>query len=135
MNTSFENLQIGDTVAISSHRIGSEGRRRLVKVTKITKAYFTVTIPSSNSGTAIEYVFNRKTGRLKGADAWNTDSAFIPTEQEIEDITNEQKSRRLRMTASFRLKQMSQFLSTFSDDELTKLNTFLDPFIKKAKSE
>jgi hypothetical protein len=24
MNTSFENLQIGDVVAISSHRIGSE---------------------------------------------------------------------------------------------------------------
>jgi hypothetical protein len=121
MNTSFENLKVGDTVAIFGR-----SKTTLAKVIKITKQRFTTVIRSSNDQ-ATEHIFNKNSGR----DIWCTVYAFIPTEQEIAKITEETERRRLVMAARFALKKTTDRLSDLSNDQLQALIVSLRPYYKK----
>jgi hypothetical protein len=122
MGKDFDNLQVGDTVAISDG-----GKRTLAIVIKLTKQY----IITSQAITRAESVFSRRTGWMKGGDMWHPVSLFVPTKQEIEEITQEQNQRRLRVAAAFALQQTKDRIQQLSEDELHSIIDALEPYYKK----
>jgi rRNA maturation endonuclease Nob1 len=122
MNKDFDNLQVGDTVAISDG-----DKRMLTIVVKLTKQYIT----TSQAIARAELVFSRKTGWMKGGDMWHPVSLFVPTKQEIEEITQEQNQRRLRVAAAFALQQTKAKIQQLSKDELQSVINALEPYYKK----
>lgn len=122
MSKGFDNLQVGDTVAISDG-----GKRMLAIVIKLTKQYIT----TSQAITRAESVFSRRTGWMKGGDMWHPVSLFVPTKQEIEEIIQEQNQRRLRVAAVFALQQTKAKIQQLSKDELQSVINALEPYYKK----
>ena len=131
MNKDFNNLQVGDTVAISNG-----GLRILATVFRSAKGYIATRWANGDTG----WVFSRKTGLIArwnlvegtgSGDKWNTISLFVPTEQEIEEITQEQNQRRLRITAAFALQQTKDRIQQLSEDELRSIIDALNPYYKK----
>ena len=139
MNKDFDNLQVGDTVAISDG-----DKRMLAIVVKLTKQYIT----TSQAITRAELVFSRKTGWMKGGDMWHPVShycvtidggggmegqhgLFVPTKQEIEEIIQEENQRRLRVAAAFALQQTKAKIQQLSEDELQSVINALEPYYKK----
>jgi hypothetical protein len=129
MNKDFDNLQVGDTVAISDG-----GKRMIATVVKLTKAYITIRIVNAKAESALS-AFSRKTGLMKGSQEWHpTSTLFVPTKQEIEEITQEQNQRRLRIAAAFALQQTENRIKQFSEDELQSIINALEPYYKRPMS-
>jgi len=122
-NRNFEDLKIGDIVACADHI----GRKvSLLEVTKVTKATFT----------AGKTVFNKSRGDARGkGNAWIYPSAWIPTEEEKQEIANTIKTRKLRTQARFVLQQVGNVFEQLSDNELVLLIQELRPYVDKRKAE
>lgn len=82
MNENFENIKVGDVVAWNL-RYGSG--MMLAKVENVTKTMFT----------ANGIRFNKKTGRSVGSDSWSAVYAFIPTEEQVKTIKEDNTRRKL----------------------------------------
>jgi hypothetical protein len=122
MSKGFDNLQVGDTVAISDG-----GKRMLATVFKLTEGYIVTRWANGKT----ESVFSKKTGWMNGEDMWHPVSLFVPTKQEIEEIIQEQNQRRLRVAAAFALQQTKDKIQQLSNDELRSIINALNPYYKK----
>jgi hypothetical protein len=122
-NRNFEDLKVGDVVACAVH---IDRKMSLLKVAKVTKTTFT----------AGETVFNKSSGDARGkGNTWIYPSAWIPTEEEKQEIANSIKTRKLRTQARFLLQQVSQVVEQLSDNELALLIQELRLYVNKRKAE
>jgi hypothetical protein len=117
-NQNFQNIKIGDIIAVTDRT-----SIMLLEVTKVTKATFATE----------KHVFNKSNGELRGSsrDPWSHVFAWIPTEEEKQEIEKAIQMRRLQVAARFRLQQVGHSVDTLSEDDLKTLINQLHSYMPK----